>query len=575
MCGADPQVLPTGDTTDKGLDRLQVAIKQMLQLEPVDYGLKKTNNLRTWLEDVLELLDHQKNSGGYRLCQDAIVSRGAIGVLLGLASKAISDGIRMVSLNILASLVFGNEGAANAVIGHQDFLPVLTSTLHQASCPEKLVALRLSHSVMASSAPLAVEVTPILAQEVAPSLSDPSFQVIPRAALDALISASFHAPSAVMGALPDGFLVSIFAEDAHPPSWLALDSLQTLVNGFLATNLVYERAFNHQDRQKVLLGMLHGQFLLHLASALDAAAVRREWPTDSGVFHAPSRIVGLVKKLSTCVDHRKMAVMIGPLARIVEEGNDDNVIRMALGVLRTLCSDVGCLDELLPLQSFRSTLEILHKAGDEPNATGLASHLAFADSFYSAAQDAFNECQSYCKNVPDVRVLALAFNSAAPIEGELNPDELVKVLALVPVGPSSSIRATISGPSAHSFSFQAFAERVYGLPTLLGWWPSLMEDTAVMWCNPSLRPVELLPELRDFVEVFEHSAKGNSGVHGLVIFEEILPALDLPTQGLAVEEAFTEIRGDGLLSLADFASWLCKLCRALQDEASDKMIHAA
>jgi len=204
-------------------------------------------------------------------------------------------------------------------------------------------------------------------------------------------------------------------------------------------------------------------------------------------------------------------------------------------------------------------LEVLHKSGDEADATELASYLTGTEAMLGVAQAALEESSAFVHNAPSVHALAEAFATVCHLDGELTMEELPKVLRLVPVGPMVAVIAPIGKQQV--FTFQNFAHRVYGTPTLLGWWPSLMEDTAALWAAPGRSA--RLPGLPDLVAFFEGAAKGASSIGGEALLEEVLPALGLPTEGQVAEQAFAEILGVGSLDLFHFAEWLSRFCARL------------
>merc|ERR1712139_310672 len=90
------------------------------------------------------------------------------------------------------------------------------------------------------------------------------------------------------------------------------------------------------------------------------------------------------------------------------------------------------------------------------------------------------------------------------------------------MGPSSDIKASLSGDRTGKFGFAAVAQHVYGTPTLLGWWPSLMEDVSCMWSEPSFQKLQP-PLLEDLLFYYELGAKGKSGVTSHVICTRSFP----------------------------------------------------
>jgi hypothetical protein len=258
--------------------------------------------------------------------------------------------------------------------------------------------------------------------------------------------------------------------------------------------------------------------------------------------------------------------IVEPLAKAVETQLDERTTALALQVLRSLIVDLSCLEKLLSLGTFRAeTLEVLHKAGDEKEATELISCVIVAENEISMAEGALKESEQYLKNPPSVRSLAEIFNKLSPLDGELTMDQLLQACRLVPVGPERDIKAALSGNKLAKFSFGAFAQHIYGTPTLLGWWPSLMEHTAELWSHPMHHYLGL-PALTDLLSFFELGAKGSAGVTSDTILHEVLPAWNLSSEGELVEDLFAEIRGDKPLNFVEFGLWMSRYFKALNKQ---------
>jgi hypothetical protein len=225
--------------------------------------------------------------------------------------------------------------------------------------------------------------------------------------------------------------------------------------------------------------------------------------------------------------------------------------------------DLACLEQFLALSNFRSeTLEMLHKAGDTAAATDLLSCTAAAENALTAAQSYLDEAKGALRQPPSLVLLAELFNALAPMDGEVTKAEMLQVLAKVPVGPAKDVEASLSGDKSSKFGFAAFTRRIYGSPTNLGWWPSLMEDTACMWCEASFQELKP-PSLQDLLFYYELGAEGTSGVTSEGILKKVLPAWQQPVEGEAVEDLFAEIRGDTPLSFKHFAIWMRRYFEAV------------
>merc|ERR1711865_1046621 len=113
----------------------------MGDISPELYATPKATTKLTWLRDIADLLDPMQNPNGFRICQNALIERGAVGPLLGLAQKAQSDGVVIKSLEVLARTAFSNVEAAGAIAQNECFLSTLHSVLNCGTQPEKLPAL--------------------------------------------------------------------------------------------------------------------------------------------------------------------------------------------------------------------------------------------------------------------------------------------------------------------------------------------------------------------------------------------------------------------------------------------------
>jgi len=574
MTGAVPVVacdpLPEGNSSDKGVERVQVAVTNLLELPSADFDQPKAKAKQAWLDDLNELVDPGKNPGAYRLCQDAAEARGVVATLLGLARRAPSDGLRNKAAEVLARLSFGNERVAAAIVDSGELLPTLERLLGQGNYPERLWALQLAQAIAASPAPQVTRVVQPLVAAVLPQLEEASFDVIPQAALEVIISASFHDPGSVASTVPLPLLASTTAEDAARPRWLPKEPLHVLTCGLLSTNILevpLPATGEHPPAEQIRSRLAGGHFMENLVLAVEAAANRCEWPPGSSAFHSPTRLADTVSKLGLMGHSRRLLGAVGPLAKIVETSTDSRTTQAAIRALGVLGQDIAGLEAILALDAFRDgILELLHQSGDEREATELVSYLASMEVVLSTAQATLEASRTHITHAPSVRSLAEAFGSAVRIDAELRTEQLWDVLRLVPIGPSAAVGATFSGGGLRGLSFQDFAYRVYGTPTILGWWPSLMEDTAARWAALDERP-PLLPDLRQLMEIFEAATHGASGVSGEALLGEVLPVMGLPVEGAIVEELFAEIRGEGPLEFPQFAEWCLRLCTRLQEEA--------
>lgn len=181
-------------------------------------------------------------------------------------------------------------------------------------------------------------------------------------------------------------------------------------------------------------------------------------------------------------------------------------------------------------------------------------------------------------NAPSVPCLASLFSEVAPLDREAECEALIQAMLTIPVAPTATVRSSISSGSQKSMGFQEFARRFYGTPTILGWWPSLMEDVAGSWEEAESR-LELqsarLPNLAHVASLFENGAQGKSAIGAAVLLSDTLPALGLPVDGGAVEVAFATIRGTPSLEFDEFVRWLADLYADLAREEQETKLEEA
>lgn len=574
------QRLADGDNTDASLNKIRTYLKSALDVSPAEYASPKVTTNLTWLREIADLLDPIQNPSGFRLCQGAVVEHGGINTLLGLSQKAQSDGVVIKCLEVLARTAFGNMEAAAEVVSSEEFLPTIHVVLTKGKQPAKLTALQLAQAIAASSTgPQVQEVLPKLLSEVVPLLSDKSFEVLPQATFDVLVSISFSAPAAIVESVPWPEVASWLSDSRETgrPSWLGHDNLTVLASGLLAANIlalpISASASEHEleARQQMQRHLVNSSFLEFFVLAMEAAVSQQEWPAYSGAFHSVSRLTPVVSTLSGVGFRRQLVGVVAPLAKIVEFNPHERTTKMAILGLRGLVDDLSCLEEFLTLGQFRSeVLEVLHKDGDEPEATDLASCTTAAENVLASAQSTFEQSKGELKNPPSVKFLAELFNEQCAMDGELTRSQILQILPKVPVGPVADVDASLSANSNCSFGFAAFAEHIYGTPTLLGWWPSLMEDVSCMWSDPAFQELQP-PLLMELLSHYELGAKGTSGVTSDIILHEVLPQWGQTVEGELVEDLFAEIRGDEPLDFEEFATWMCRYFQAVKEQEKQMM----
>jgi hypothetical protein len=322
-----------------------------------------------------------------------------------------------------------------------------------------------------------------------------------------------------------------------------------------------------EARQQIQERLGFGHFLEFFVLALEAAVAQREWPAHSGAFHSVSRLASVARILADLGFRRQLVGAVRPLAKAVEINPDARTTRLALVALRSLVEDLSCLEEFLTLIEFRSeTLELLHKSGDEQEATDLLSCTVSGENALSASHAALAGSRGQLKNPPSVEFLARFFNEVSPMDGELTMDQLLRILPKIPIGPAKDVQASLRTHSTSStFGFAAFAQHIYGTPTLLGWWPSLMEDTNAVWNAQTSQEVQL-PSVCDLLFYYEVGAKGAPGITSDAILHVVLPEWGQPVDGQLVEDLFAEIRGDTPLSLKEFAIWMRRYFLAVTEQ---------
>jgi len=249
---------------------------------------------------------------------------------------------------------------------------------------------------------------------------------------------------------------------------------------------------------------------------------------------------------------------------------DDQTTKSALLALRALTADVECFHALLAKETWRKeTLEMFHKSGDEPEATELASYLDTVELAFQRADAIRDESKSFMKNAPSVRALAELFTQATRLDKDITVEQALNLAPKIPLGPSADLKVSLRKEKA--LSFQAFAERIYGTPTICGWWPSLMEDLVVLLQEAS--HVKCLPSLSRLLEVFESASAGKTSINAETILEKVLAELNLPTEGLVVEGELSALRGEELEFKA-FVPWMKQLCTILHDTEIEEAANA-
>jgi len=314
-----------------------------------------------------------------------------------------------------------------------------------------------------------------------------------------------------------------------------------------------------------------GLFVEYFSCAMEAAASQTEWPCGSGAYHSPARLAKAVQNLTGLKFHRRLVAVVPQLARIVELSTDKHTDDAALVALRGLALDVECLEALIGLVDFRQdALRMLCDSGEHPEALELASFLLTIEDHFGAAQSALDASRAFMPNAPSVHQLAELFSCVGHLDEAVPIQNLLEAQRCVPIGPSVALQSSLSSGASRAFTFQEYARQVYGTPMLLGWWPSMMES-ARLWkeaeANMAGPCSYTLPSLAELVALFERGSEGKSTLSVQMLLDDLLPALRLPVESQAVEEAFVALRGTERLRLEVFAQWLAELfARLAQDE---------
>jgi len=569
MCGSEAAAataLSEGSCEDCAveLDMMNSCVLRIQSWDAAGMSSEESRKNAGVLDDFAKLLNPQRNTKAYALCQGTAVEHGCIALLLTLSKDAVSDGMRSKSLEVLARLAFSNAPVANSIAAHDLFLPVLSRSLQVTSVTEQLSALQLAQAVVASSGLAIADMAPAVVELVVQLLRENSFQAIPMMAFETLVSCSFHCPSVVAVALPWSTLADLVAENRQRPTWLAQDTLAEFSGGVLAANLMKEAApvsDGESIAHESVNAFLAGPFVGYLCEALSAAAERREWPEQTSAFHSPARLSLTVRALAERGYRKLLLGAVYPLACAVE--NDHGAgSREPLAALLELCKNMDCLESLLAMVTFREgKLEALRETDD--TAEALAAFLNLVGSIFANAQAVLNESAVYCKHAPGVSELAHAFNAVAVIDNYIDLDQLRQVLKLVPIGPFALARERLRADvDSRRFGFLDVVEHLYGTPSIWGWWPSMMEDTAAMMaeCSAKLSLVVL-------VELFESGAGEGTTVCEESLRSQVLPAAHiLETEGEAIDQSFSDLYGQPPLEFQQFVQWMITLTLRLADE---------
>eukprot|EP00435_Cladocopium_sp_Y103_P035434 s2762_g9.t1 len=553
-------VLPEGIESDRQLDTLRLAEIGLHMADREERGQRVKNlqdlgeklkdklqapRAKSFIQDIVRSLDPETNPTGYRICQDELVRLGGASALIETVGKVNSDLVRSLALEALARMMFGNAKVAEAVLQSYELLPMIRMVFSNGSTPEQLTALQLAQVMAASDVDQSHAYA--LLQEAKGFLQDNlGFAPMSQAALEVFVSISFSQPVEVISCLGFARIKQLFSEQE--------DTLQAFVCGLLVSNCLahLEESEAHELRES----LLSGTFLENYVQCLQASIQKCDWPENSNAFHSPRRLAIVAQALAAQGLGRHLLPAVPLLVQAVE---CDDAVPTLLVTLKILAADPRCLQMLLAEESFRQNLDSMHDSGD-PRATELLGYMELVESALAAGQAAKSAQAKENPNAPEVMQLAEIFSSVRALDGKLEAADLEQLCASVPLAPREKVMGSLSLRS--DLTLQAFLEHIYGTPTILGWWPSLMEEAASEAVQSGL-------PLADVCSAFELAAKrGHVEIQDL--HDVLLPALGLPTEGVVVEEKFAELHGSAPLPFRKFTKWLAdfyiRLTQATNEE---------
>jgi len=538
-------VLPEGIESDRQVDTLRLAVKNLQDLGDKVKDKLQAPRAKSFIQDIVRSLDPETNPSGYRICQDEIARLGGAKILIETVAQVASDLVRSLALEALARMMFGNPAVAELVLQSCELLPMLRMVFSNGSLPEKLTALQLAQ-VVAASEVLDASRAQALLQEAEAFLQGMGFVPISQAALEVFVSISFTHPAEVISCLGCERIQKLLSEQE--------DRLQAFVCSLLASNCLslLEESQAHDLRSR----LQSSTFLQDYVECLQASLQKCDWPENSNAFHSPRRLALVAHALTEQGLGRDLLPAVPFLVQAVECFSD--AVPTLLVTLKLLAADPRCLQLLLAEESFRQHLDLMHQAGDTPYASELLGYMELVENAMAVGQAAKLAQAQENPNAPEVMQLAELFSGIQPLDGKLEAKDLLELCARVPLAP----RDRVLGSLHCDLTLQAFLEHVYGTPTILGWWPSLMEEAAGEAARSGLPLVSLCG-------AFELAAKrGHVEIQDL--HEVVLPTLGLPTDGAAVEEKFAELHGSAPLPFRALAKWLADLNIKLSESPSEE-----
>eukprot|EP00913_Durusdinium_trenchii_P030268 g28358.t1 len=247
---------------------------------------------------------------------------------------------------------------------------------------------------------------------------------------------SFTHPTEVIGSLGWPQIKQLLHDQEDP--------LQGFCCGLLASNCLSSMPVD-SDTAELRQSLAAGPFLQSYVECLEASLKRCDWPESSKAFHSPRRLALVAGHLATQGFHRHLLPAVPLLVQAVESFSDAEV--------------------------FRQSLDSFHRAGDAAS-TDLLSYMEMVESAFAAGEAAKLAQTHENPQAPTVLELAEVFSRLCPLDGKLDSHQLPDLCAQVPLAPLDRVRSSLHC----DLTLQAFLEHVYGTPTILGWWPSLMEE---------------------------------------------------------------------------------------------------
>mmetsp|Transcript_20710 Transcript_20710/g.48379 ORF Transcript_20710/g.48379 Transcript_20710/m.48379 type:complete len:566 (+) Transcript_20710:75-1772(+) len=556
--------LPEGIESDRRLEEARQAVSSLQDVSEKLGDKFQVPRAKNYLQSIAECVDPNQNPAGYRLCQEEVDRVGGPRILLHVFDKTDNDLLRSLIMEVCARLMFGNAEVSSKVLGeHGDgLLFCIRRALSEGAVPERLSALFLAQAMAAAEA--GPDILAAVAAEAAPYLqAGHGFAQLSEAALDVLTSISFVNPGAVISHLGWSKMHELLQEGEAPPS-TAAQELQVLVCGLLSANCL--PIADGATAEELKGRLAHGSFFQFYAKCLECSTRREAWPQGSNTFHAPRRLARCARTLAAQGFRRQLLPATTLLPRAVE-ASSDGAVHEAIEALKELAADALCLEALLAEEGFRETLELLHR--QEGVGTELLSYLELVENAMAAGQAAKNAQAHENPFAPSVIDLTEIFSRHAALDGKMDVSYLGWVCAAVPLCPVATVQRSLHSETA--LSLQSFLEHVYGTPTILGWWPSMMEEPAAMVASVATS----VPDLGRLCAAYEAATDGRGTLQIQELHDVLLPSLEVSIDGPVIEAKFAELHGSQPLSFKEFVTWMTDLFDRLRQEFEAEAMQAS